>query len=97
MQTRSDNNAANDPCSLLQRAVSSERRRFEEKAIVTLDKKSHRLSFFGGFSGYGEAIRLLLTYRNVDFEDIRYEHGSFPKEKFEFGRVPGLLRAPCVE
>lgn len=43
------------------------------------------------FSGYGEAIRLLLAYKNIEYEDVRYEHGSFPKANFKFGRVPGLL------
>ena len=35
---------------------------------------------------------MLLNYRGVAFEDVRYEFGNFPKEKFKFGRLPGLLR-----
>ena len=35
---------------------------------------------------------MLLNYRGVAFEDVRYEFGKFPKEKFNFGRLPGLLQ-----
>lgn len=41
-------------------------------------------------SGLGEPIRLLLNYRNVPFEDVRYELGKFPKESMKFGRLPVL-------
>lgn len=41
---------------------------------------SYKLTYFN-FTGLGEPIRFLLSYLNIDFEDVRFEREQWPTIK----------------
>lgn len=53
----------------------------------------YRLTYFNS-QALGEAIRLMLAYGGIEFEDIRIdfqkEWPSYPKEQLPFGQLPML-------
>nr|QIC35750.1 glutathione S-transferase sigma 3 [Ostrinia furnacalis] len=52
---------------------------------------SRKLSYFN-VNGYTEAIRYMLHYGNVKFEDVRYDHSQWPikevKDSLPYGQLP---------
>jgi glutathione S-transferase len=54
---------------------------------------SIKVHYFAGY-GRGEAIRMLLAFAKVDFEDVTYTFQSLPElkasGKLEFGQLPAL-------